>query len=145
MKSKFTSLFGLLIISTQFICASPMIDLTIRNIKSSNGIIRIAVFTDENGFKNEKVLFAVECPKNNVKDGQVKLQIPIQPGKFGISVLDDENNSGKMEYKFLGIPKKGFGFSNFYLNKLKKPSFDDFSFTIGKDEKKNIIVKMKYM
>jgi uncharacterized protein (DUF2141 family) len=46
--------------------------------------------------------------------------------------LDDENSTGKMEYNMFGIPREGFGFSNYYHKGLLKPHFDAFSFSVKK-------------
>lgn len=126
--------------------ASQTLNIKIHNIKSSKGgVIRIALFADEQGFRAEKSLFDVCYDKSKVKGGKLSVEIPVECGIYGISVLDDENNSGKMDYNLLGVPKKGFGFSNFILKKLRKPRFKDFSFTVTDKEQKNIEVKMMYL
>ena len=124
---------------------SQNLHITIQNLKpSSNGTIRIAIFSNEKGFKDEKEDRLVICEKSEIINGKLKLDIPIKQGTYGISVLDDENNSGKMEYKLIGIPKEGFGFSNYSLKLMKKPKFNDFSFRLCDKETKEILVSMKY-
>jgi uncharacterized protein (DUF2141 family) len=49
-----------------------------------------------------------------------------------------------MEYNFLGLPRKGFGFSNYIHKGIHRPSFNDFSFVINKNETKVITVQLKY-
>lgn len=125
--------------------ASQTLNIEINNIKSSQrGIIRIAFFVDEKGFKDEDASFEIRCDKSKVKDCKLSVEVPVKCGIWGISVIDDENNSGKMEYNLLGVPKEGFGFSNFSLKKMRKPRFSDFSFAIAEKEIKDIEVKMKY-
>lgn len=109
------------------------------------GTIRIAIFSDDKGFKSEKNFIAVNYQKNNVKNGVMSIEIPVKTGVYGLSVLDDTNDNGKMDYSLLGIPKEGFGFSNFSLKKMKKPNFNDFSFQVGHKEIKEIVVIMRYM
>lgn len=124
---------------------SQSLRITIQNLKASDkGAIRIAIFCDEKGFKDEKEHRLVVCEKSEIIDGKLKLEIPIKKGIYGISVLDDENNSGKMEYKVIGIPKEGFGFSNYTLKLMKKPKFKDFNFQLCEKETKEILVSMKY-
>jgi uncharacterized protein (DUF2141 family) len=53
--------------------------------------------------------------------------------------------SGLMEYNFIGIPKEGFGFSDYYHSGLTKPKFDAFKFTLEKEKKKKITIKVRYM
>ncbi|MHB9056927.1 MAG: DUF2141 domain-containing protein [Paludibacteraceae bacterium] len=128
------------------VTASQILNVTIYNLKASvKGTLCIAVFTDEDGFKTEKESFIIKCDKAGIKNGEVKVEIPVKAGIYGLSVLDDENNSGKMEYNILGIPKEGFGFSDFYLKKMRKPKFNDFSFKVSNSEVKDILVRMKYL
>lgn len=125
---------------------SQSLNVTIKNLKNNTkGSVRVAVFSDEKGFKSEKDFFTVVCDKKTMKNGQIQVTIPISIGIYGISVLDDENDNGKMEYNLLGIPKEGFGFSNFCLRKLRKPKFSDFCFTVKDKEVKDIVVKMRYL
>lgn len=68
----------------------------------------------------------------------------LDPGTYGITLLDDENKNGEMEKNVIGIPKEGFGFSNFFMEKKKKPSFSDFKTNI-KGEGDKVQIKVKYM
>ncbi len=147
MKTKFFLSICLLALSSQFTSvASQTLNVSIRNIKNpTKGIIRIAIFTDEKGFRAEKDFIAFEFEKKNIKNGTMNVEIPIKKGLYGLSVLDDENNNCKMDYSVIGIPKEGFGFSNFKLTKMRKPKFEDFSFTVGSKEVKDIVVSMRYM
>lgn len=140
MKLLFVFFFSLIM----NMASAQTLDIHIKNIRNQKGQLCIAVFANQDGFNAEKTFYDLKCTKNEVVNGELHLQLPFKPGKFGVSVLDDEDKTGKMEYGFLGIPKKGFGFSNFYLNGLIKPVFDDFSFSLGKNEVKALTVKMKY-
>ncbi len=147
MRAKLIMTLSLLFMVFQYGHAnSQSLNVTIKNLKASTkGTIRIAVFSDEKGFKSEKDFFTVNCDKKKIKNGVLNIQVPVKAGIYGLSVLDDENDNGKMEYNILGVPREGFGFSNFSLKKLKKPKFDDFSFPIKDDEVKDIQVIMRYM
>ena len=71
------------------------------------------------------------------------IKLKLKPGVYGISVLDDENKDGEMKYNWFGIPKEGYGFSNFYHTGITKPNFKDFDFIVGEKDK-IVQVKMKY-
>lgn len=143
----FFLIIALFALSFKFSMAvSQTLNIEINNIKSSQrGVIRIAFFVNEIGYKTEDASFEIRCDKSQIKDRKLNVEVPVKCGIWGISVIDDENNSGKMEYNLLGIPKEGFGFSNYSLKKMRKPLFSDFSFAIGEKEVKNIEVKMKYL
>ena len=127
----------------QFISAQ-ILDVHISNIRNLKGQLCIAVFSNQTDFCSEKTVYDLKYTKADVKNAELHIKIPVKQGKYGISVLDDENQTGKMEYGLFGIPLKGFGFSNYYHKGLLKPVFDDFSFNIEKDEIKILSVKMRY-
>jgi uncharacterized protein (DUF2141 family) len=123
---------------------SQTLDVHIKNIQRAKGQVCVAVFADAAAFQSEKAIWQTKCAKKMVSNGSLDLTISIHVGKYGLSVLDDENMSGKMEYNLLGIPREGFGFSNYYHRGFCKPAFDDFCFIVEKDETKVITVYMKY-
>jgi uncharacterized protein (DUF2141 family) len=126
------------------ICISQKVELNIQNLSCAEGFICIAVFTSDKEFKTEKPFYEFKIHKNMNKCDTIKTVISLPPGKYGISVLHDENLNGKMDYNFFGVPIEGFGFSNYYQQKLRKPSFDSFSFNLNKNEKQKIDLTMKY-
>ncbi|HEY6915808.1 MAG TPA: DUF2141 domain-containing protein [Paludibacter sp.] len=142
MKS-FYSILVAFVLSSQ-ITSSQTLDVHVKDIKSAKGQICIAIFADAAGFQSEKTIWETKYAKKLVTNGNLDLTIPLRAGKYGLSVLDDENMSGKMEYNLFGIPLEGFGFSNYYHRGFCKPSFDDFSFVVEKDEVVCVTVYMKY-
>ena len=138
--------YFLVIILSEFgnMLAAQALDVHISNIRNKKGQLCLAIFADEAHFKEEKTCWAMHCSKKDVVNGEFHIQIPYQSGKWAFSVLDDENGNGKMEYNFLGLPREGFGFSNYIHKGIHRPVFTDFSFVINRNEKKVIIVQMKY-
>ena len=144
MSQKKLLILSILIASVLQIASAQILDVRIQNISNTKGQLCIAIFTDEAGFRVEKTYWETKCPKALVVNGSFELKIPLIPGNYGLSVLDDNNWNGKMEYNLFGIPREGFGFSNYYQKGIFRPSFGDFSFTLEKNETKQILVKMKY-
>lgn len=140
---KFTTIYLLLVCHGAFV-SSQTLDIKITNIQNRKGQLCIAVFDSQKGFSKEKVYWDTCICKRYNGNNELHILISIKPGKYGLSVLDDENGSAKMEYNFLGIPREGFGFSNYYQKGIRKPTFDDFSFCVGKNETKVLHVEMKY-
>jgi uncharacterized protein (DUF2141 family) len=121
------------------------IDITINNLKETTGLVRIGIFTSETGYP-DKPAFNYSLAKDTLKNGRLRLVIPVdKPCEISISVLDDENLNGEMDYKFGIMPKEGFGFSNNpKVNSRKAPSFDKTSFLFTGGERK-IDINMVYM
>ena len=123
---------------------SQTIDVHITNIRNTKGQLCFAIFADQAGFNVEKTCWEMKCSKKDIVNGKLSIKIPFHAGKWAFSVLDDENSTGKMEYNIIGIPRKGFGFSNYVLKGIHKPVFTDFCFNIDKNEIKIIYVVMTY-
>ena len=143
MKKKNIILIVIVILFTISVNAQSLI-VEITGIRNRTGNICFAVFVDEAGFDKEQAYYEKNYSKSNIKNGKLTLRLKLKPGVYGISILDDENKDGEMRYNLIGVPKEGFGFSNYYHTGFKKPKFENFSFRIS-DKDKKVVVKMKYM
>jgi len=121
------------------------VEVTISGLRNAKGNIVIGVFKDEATFQKETAFLSKSFIKKEIVGGKMKVTISLEPGVWGLSLLDDENTSGLMEYNFLGIPKEGFGFSDYYHSGLTKPKFKDFKFSVEKGQKKQILIKIRYI
>lgn len=64
-------------------------------------------------------------------DGSEKYRLDnIEPGNYALFIYYDENNNGRIDKNFIGIPTEPLGFSNRYAPKAP-PSFSRAAFTIG--------------
>lgn len=67
----------------------------------------------------------------------------VQPGRYAIAVLHDENGNGKVD-KALMIPKEGFGFSRDAPIRMGPPPFAAAAFEVaGQDQSQPI--RMRYI
>ncbi len=106
----------------------------ITGIRSRQGTILLSVFKDDQSFRDEKPYRIQKVSKDDMSEGNLTVVITgLPPGRYGLALLDDENNNGKMDYGLL-MPREGFGFSDFVTEGLKRPVLDDFDFTLGDDE-----------
>jgi uncharacterized protein (DUF2141 family) len=127
-----------------FLAQAQQTQIKVTNIKSSKGKIIINIFNNENSYEKQETYKKFAFEKKNVIKGTLILTCDLQPGIYGITLVDDENENGTLDKSFFGMPKEGFGFSNFYMEKLKKPSFDDFKVNLNQSVNK-VEVKVKYM
>lgn len=141
-------LLGLLFISLFFFFTNPddtqNVELTITGIRSTEGKLRIGLFKDQESFKKEIAIQHFEFEKTDLKNGEMKVQLKLETGTIGLSLFDDENNDSEMNYNFVGIPKEGFGFSDYYHTGFTKPTFDDFDFELN-EHKKQVEIKIRYI
>jgi uncharacterized protein (DUF2141 family) len=121
------------------------VEVTITGLRSAKGKIVIGVFKDDPTFQKEEAYASMNFQKKDILNGTMKVTFSMEPGVWGLSVLDDENGSGLMEYNFIGIPKEGFGFSDYYHTGFTKPKFKDFKFSVEGGKNKKILVKIRYI
>jgi uncharacterized protein (DUF2141 family) len=111
------------------------VPVMITGLQSGSGQIILNIFKDSYSYNEQKPFRQVTFDKALVKNGFLNVNISLQSGYYGITLLDGE---------------KGFGFSNFYRKKMKRPSFDDIKIVVG-NENDNfdgvtpVDIRVKYM
>lgn len=118
--------------------------IEVTNVRNNKGNILISIFEDEESFKKKAPIIQKNYPKeDNLKGNYFNCILHLHKGIYGVVILDDENKDRNMNYNFFGLPKEGYGFSNYYHSGLKRPLFSDFDFLVS-DQKTIIKVKLKY-
>jgi uncharacterized protein (DUF2141 family) len=121
------------------------VELIIYNLRNMDGEIGIGIYKNDDGFQNEQSFVNKKFAKTQTKNGKLSVTFTIEAGTYGIALLDDENKNSKMDYSFIGIPKEGFGFSNYYHTGLTKPHFDKFKFEVKPNTKNIVEIKVRYI
>lgn len=116
--------------------------VTVSGINSDQGTIKIGLYNKQAGFMDVKhVLHGLNKP---AKKGSVTGKFNDLPfGGYAISVLHDENNNGRMDKNFFGMPKEGYAFSRNVRPRLSAPSFKQTRIQMN-GESKSIQIKMRY-
>ena len=68
----------------------------------------------------------------------------IPAGTYAVTVLHDENSDSKMDFNWMGMPTKGYGFSNDAKATLLPPSFDTASFGYNGEGTLSIAIDIVY-
>jgi uncharacterized protein (DUF2141 family) len=144
MKTLVIAILFLLILPAAVLDAQN-VEVTITGIRNSKGQMGIGVFRDNESFRKEKAYLELAFDKKEVSNGEMKIRFTLPPGTYGIALLDDENGDDVMEYNFLGMPKEGFGFSDYYHTGLTMPKFDAFRFDVVEGQKKSINIRIRYI
>jgi uncharacterized protein (DUF2141 family) len=121
------------------------VEVIIKGIRSEKGQIGIGVFKDDPSFQKEEPFLNKNFVKSGISNREMNVRFSLEPGIYGFALLDDENSNGMMEYNFLGIPKEGFGFSDYYHKGFTKPKFNSFKFRIEPNQKRIITIRIRYM
>lgn len=135
---------ALLLLITSFVmCGSVSaqdktgkIVVQVKNFKSNDGKARFLIFSS-----NEKKSFPKEKDKAYgkfvvpIKDNQVIFTFENLPyGEYAISVHHDEDDNGKVNSNFIGIPNEGLGASNDAKGFFGPPSFDKAKVDLNKEQ-----------
>ena len=135
-----------ILVTTSFTSPTVItIPIVVKNIKNSKGRLSIGVFKDASSFEEEKPHKIILVSKKDLVNGTLKTSIEIESGVYGLSILDDENSDYKMEYNMIGMPKEGFGFSNYYHAGFTKPNFKQFLVVINPSQKAAITFNLRYI
>jgi uncharacterized protein (DUF2141 family) len=107
----------------------PGIHVKILNIRNNAGTIGCALFESPIGFPIEFLRYASNILVIKIRDTQASCDfVDIPTGIYALTVIHDENVNGKLDTKWLKIPKEGYGFSNGAKAMLGPPSFSAASF-----------------
>jgi uncharacterized protein (DUF2141 family) len=114
---------------------NPRLEIRITDAKSDKGMVRILIFSRENGFPDqpETALKSYSIPPKNKACYLSVNDLP--PGKYAVSVIHDEDNNGKLSFSVVGYPTEKFGFSNNPKVYFSPPSFDKAAFELKSENK----------
>lgn len=125
-----SALGGLLLLATSSAEAGgeTALDVPVHTVRSGDGTVFVALYDRPHWLQPGRFVTAT---KVRAHKGTVYARFRgVRPGRYGIAVFHDENNNGKVDTNFLGLPKEGFGFSR--ITPMRKPSFDETSFELKK-------------
>ena len=115
-----------------------VIRVEVVGLHSDKGQVLCALYSSRDGFpkQSEKALARVT---SGIAQKQAVCEFSgIAPGTYAISVFHDENSNGKLDTKFMGIPREGVAASNNAKGHFGPPKFEAaaFPFTGGRLELK---------
>lgn len=99
----------------------------VKNLKSDQGKVIIALYNKKSDFLSED--FKSEKIKITNRSCEVVFS-NIPPGTYAVSLFHDDNDNGKMDTNFLGIPKEDYGCSNNAQGFLGPPKWENAKFEV---------------
>jgi uncharacterized protein (DUF2141 family) len=148
-KRLFFLLMPLLIVGLNSFVISPSsfehsnLAIKITDVRSTTGNFILGFYKDSKSFKKRQPFKWDKVAKKDMQNGVLVFKTALPPGTYGIALLDDENNNGKVDYGFF-LPIEGFGFSGYIHRGMSIPTFKDFDFQhISAD--KEVVIKVKYI
>ena len=126
MKKCFFSLFLILF---AFQLSAAILDIEVQGI-TKGGILNLEISSYKETFESDGGDTGVAARiQERVSKGSYQRSFDIPPGTYAVKLHIDENENGKLDTNFLGIPKEQYGISNnILLLNFKRASFviDDY-------------------
>jgi uncharacterized protein (DUF2141 family) len=113
-------------------------------LRNDHGRVGCSIFNGPDGFPREKKkefrgMWAPVKGSTAVCDFE-----DVPAGTNAATVLHDENLNGKMDFNLIGMPTKGYGFSNNAKATLSPPSFDAARVTYGGKGTLTVLIRIVY-
>ncbi len=100
----------------------------VENIAKMKGSIKIAIFNHADNFLSKEIAKDHKLIESNTIDFSFT---GLEAGIYAISIFQDENENGKLDTNFMGIPTEPYGFSNNAKGMFGPPRFEDCKFEVG--------------
>ncbi|MFK7813622.1 MAG: DUF2141 domain-containing protein [Maribacter sp.] len=112
------------------------IELKIEHISNDDGQLLIGLYDSEDNWLKKRRMSAL----GQITSGASAVTFKNVPdGVYGVSLFHDENNNGKLDTNFLGIPKEDTGSSNNAPANFGPPNWEDAKFEVKGGVVKQII------
>jgi uncharacterized protein (DUF2141 family) len=120
------------------------IHVVVRGLRDNQGRVGCSLFNGPDGFPHQKAkeFRGMWTQKQN---HVAVCDFPnIPAGTYAVTVLDDSNMNGKMDFDLIGLPTKGYGFSNDAKATLSPPPFSAASFSYSGKGSLQVPINMVY-
>ncbi|NRD23932.1 DUF2141 domain-containing protein [Winogradskyella litoriviva] len=107
------------------------ITVKVEDANSNDGKMFIALYNTETGFLKQSYKGEISAITN--KSCKVLFK-DIPKGVYAVSIFHDENDNGKMDTNFFGIPSEDYGCSNDATGFMGPPKWEDAKFELNKNK-----------
>jgi uncharacterized protein (DUF2141 family) len=108
------------------------LNVSIEGIKSNAGVVVIRVYQGKDEWLEDKGFVAMEqiSLADWTESSTVSTTMDIPAGEYAISAYQDEDDDGKLDSNFVGIPKEPAGMSNKPKARMGPPRYEDAAFEL---------------
>ena len=108
--------------------ADSRIQVEITGLRNDQGKVLCSIYSSSEGFP-KKAEKAIARTSSEISERRAVCQFTgLSPGTYAVSVFHDENSNGKVDTKFMGIPREGVGASNNAKGHFGPPKFEAAAF-----------------
>jgi uncharacterized protein (DUF2141 family) len=116
----------------------------VTGLRNDRGVVKMALFVSREGFPahSEKAWLRLEA---GVNSGCATAEFAGVPeGEYAVAVFHDENQNGRGDTNFMGLPSEGVGVSNNAQGMMGPPVFKDARFRHGR-EPQTLPIRIAYL
>ena len=125
------ALVGMLVLALSTGARAATLVVTVENVRSSGGTVKLSVFASAKEWPDHPT--SDHSQRQPARPGIVVFRFELPPGTYAAAGYHDENNNGKFDTTWIGLPEEGYTLSNNVRPVLSAPSFGSASFTVGPD------------
>lgn len=108
-----------------------ILQVNVDHVKHDRGKLFIAIYNNDEDWLKQEVTGAIV----SIKDGYSEAILRGLPaGKYAVSLFHDENDNGKMDTNWIGIPKEPYACSRGARGRFGPPKWTDAVFEIAEDQ-----------
>ena len=114
------------------------------NLRSQKGNVVCRLYRSEADFPRspsgnvrKKVTVVPGRPTRCVFEG-------VAPGTYAMTLIHDENDNGKLDKNFIGMPTEGYGVSNNRTYATKAPSWAECKFSVAPGKSRDLGIELRY-
>jgi len=111
--------------------------VTVSGLKNNTGLLTVELYNAKGKFLKTSYKTVSSAIKSNTATATF---IGIPKAEYTVMAYHDENNNGKLDKNFIGMPKEAVACSNNAKGFMGPPKYEDAKFTISTDSK--ISIKM---
>ncbi|MEO1487101.1 MAG: DUF2141 domain-containing protein [Bacteroidota bacterium] len=116
------------------------ITVKVSNIEKVEGPIYFMLYKSKDGFPSDQTKAYRQGKVTHYGTEATFTFDNLPVGEYAVAFFQDENNNGKLDSNFLGIPKESVGASN--MTGFSKPSFRKSKFQLGQEQ---IILELEFV
>ena len=119
------TLFVTAVLGTVDAAAAPL-EVTVGDVRSTDGVLLIQITDSAEGFDDGRppVASLVFAPAVS----SVTFSVDLEPGVYGMRVMQDLDDDGEMDTNFMGIPTEPWAFSNNAVGNFGPPAWGSIQF-----------------
>ena len=122
----------ILSISSFGLAQNSNLTVTVLGIKNSTGLLTVELYNAKGKFLKSSYKTISSAIKSNAA---TLTFIGIPNAEYTVMTYHDENNNGKLDKNFIGMPKEAVACSNNAKGFMGPPKYEDAKFTISGDSK----------